>query len=119
MVGGLGVISQSVQSKLNNPIRIAGANRYESNARIIQNFNVHTGSVFFATGTQFADALTGSALAAHTGVPLLLTTPDGLHPAIKNLMIDYTYDVRILGGMKAIQPKVEEDIWAVLNENLE
>ncbi|MCA1065387.1 cell wall-binding repeat-containing protein [Rossellomorea aquimaris] len=119
VVGGLGVISQSVQSKLNNPIRIAGANRYESNARIIQNFNVHTGSVFFATGTQFADALTGSALAAHTGVPLLLTTPDGLHPAIKNLMIDYTYDVRILGGMKAIQPKVEEDIWAVLNENLE
>ncbi|WP_052504487.1 cell wall-binding repeat-containing protein [Rossellomorea aquimaris] len=117
VIGGTGVISQSVLTKLNHPTRISGVNRYETNASIIQKFNVHTGSVFFATGTQFADALTGSALAAHTGAPLLLTTPEGLHPAIKDLMIDYTYDVKILGGTKAIQPKVEKDIWAVLEDN--
>jgi putative cell wall-binding protein len=117
VIGGTGVISQSVLTKLNHPTRISGMNRYETNASIIQNFNVHTGSVFFATGTQFADALTGSSLAAYKGEPLLLTPPDRLHPAIKDLMIDYTYDVKILGGTKAIQPKVEKDIWAVLEGN--
>lgn len=117
VIGGTGVISQSVLTKLKHPTRISGMNRYETNASIIQNFNVHTGSVFFATGIQFADALTGSSLAAHIGEPLLLTPPDRLHPAIKDLMIDYTYDVKILGGMKAIQPNVEKDIWAVLEGN--
>jgi putative cell wall-binding protein len=117
VIGGTGVISQSVMTKLNHPTRIFGMNRYETNASIIQNFNIHTGSVFFATGTQFADALTGSSLAAHIGEPLLLTPPDRLHPAIKDLMIDYTYDVKILGGIKAIQPNVEKDIWAVLEGN--
>ncbi|MGF3105053.1 cell wall-binding repeat-containing protein [Rossellomorea sp. DUT-2] len=117
VIGGTGVISHSAMTKLNHPTRIYGVNRYETNASIIQNFNVHTGSVFFATGTQFADALTGSALAAHFGEPLLLTPPDRLHPAIKDLMIDYTYDVKILGGIKAIQPNVEKDIWGVLEGN--
>jgi putative cell wall-binding protein len=117
VIGGTGVISQSIMTKLNHPTRIYGMNRYETNASIIQNFNVHTGSVFFATGTQFADALTGSSLAAHIGEPLLLTPPDRLHPAIKDLMVDYTYDVKILGGIKAIQPNVEKDIWAVLEGN--
>ncbi|PFG04418.1 cell wall-binding repeat-containing protein [Bacillus sp. es.034] len=117
VIGGTGVIDEAALSKLKQPERIAGANRYETNARIIKEFNVNTGAIFIATGTQFADALTGSALAAHNGLPLLLTPTDRLHPAIRSLMTDFSYDVTILGGENAISPKTEEEIWALLENN--
>ncbi|MFC7786001.1 cell wall-binding repeat-containing protein [Rossellomorea sp. GCM10028870] len=117
VIGGTGVISNTVTKKLNDPMRIAGANRYETNANIIRDFNVPTTFVFVATGTHFADALTGSVLAANWGEPLLLTTPNELHPEIRDLMMDYTFGVTILGGEKAIQPKVEEDIWSIIEGN--
>lgn len=114
VIGGTGVISNTVTKKLNDPTRIAGANRYETNANIIRAFDVPTNFVFVATGTQFADALTGSVLAANWGEPLLLTTPNELHPEIKELMMDNTFGVTILGGEKAIQPKVEDEIWSII-----
>jgi putative cell wall-binding protein len=117
VIGGTGVISNTVTKKLNDPTRIAGANRYETNANIIREFDVPTDFVFVATGTQFADALTGSVLAANWGEPLLLTTPNELHPEIKELMMESTFGVTILGGEKAIQPKVEEDIWSIIEGN--
>ncbi|WP_051758519.1 cell wall-binding repeat-containing protein [Rossellomorea vietnamensis] len=117
VIGGTGVINEAALSELKQPERIAGANRYETNASIIKEFNANNGAIFIATGTQFADALTGSALAAHNGVPLFLTPTDQLHPAIRNLMIDFSYDVTILGGENAISPKTEEEIWALLESN--
>ncbi|OXS54410.1 putative cell wall-binding protein [Bacillus sp. V-88] len=117
VIGGTGVIDEAALSELKQPERIAGANRYETNASIIKEFNANNGAIFIATGTQFADALTGSALAAHNGVPLFLTPTDRLHPAIRSLMIDFSYDVTILGGENAISPKTEEEIWALLESN--
>ena len=117
VIGGTGMISNSVLLKLNMPTRIAGDNRYETNANIIHEFGVPTDFVFVATGTQFADALTGSVLAASWGEPLLLTTPNQLHPSMKELMMDSTFGVTILGGEKAIQPKVEEEIWSIIKGN--
>jgi putative cell wall-binding protein len=117
VIGGTGVISNAVSRKLNDPTRIAGKNRYETNANIIRDFYVPTTFVFVATGTQFADALTGSVLAANWGEPLLLTTPYELHPEIRDLMVDYTFGATILGGEKAIQPNVENEIWSILEGN--
>jgi putative cell wall-binding protein len=117
VIGGTGVVSNSVLKKLNMPTRIAGQNRYETNANIIHEFDMSTNFVFVATGTQFADALTGSVLAAYWGEPLLLTTPNELHPEIRDLMMDSTYMATILGGEKAISSKVEDEIWSIIVGN--
>ncbi|NMH67675.1 hypothetical protein HF072_02580 [Bacillus sp. RO3] len=117
VIGGRGVISDTVLTKLPLPTRIAGENRYETNANIIQEFGVPTDFVFVATGTQFADALTGSVLAANWGEPLVLTTPNEIHPAIKDLVMDSTFGVTILGGTKAIHQKVEDDFWSIVEGN--
>ncbi|PFG04419.1 cell wall-binding repeat-containing protein [Bacillus sp. es.034] len=117
VIGGTGVVSNTVLKKLNMPTRIAGSNRYETNANIIHEFDMSTQYVFVATGTQFADALTGSVLAANWGEPLLLTTPNELHPEIRDLMMDSTYMATILGGPNAVSSKVEDEIWSIIVGN--
>lgn len=117
VIGGTGVVSNTVLKKLNMPTRIAGQNRYETNVNIIHEFDMSTQFVFVATGTQFADALTGSVLAANWGGPLLLTPPNELHPEIRDLMMDSTYMATILGGPNAVSAKVEEEIWSTIVGN--
>ncbi|MCA0150322.1 cell wall-binding repeat-containing protein [Rossellomorea vietnamensis] len=117
VIGGTGVVSNSVLKKLNMPTRIAGQNRYETNANIIHEFDMSTHFVFVATGNQFADALTGSVLAAYWGEPLLLTTPDKLHSSIRDLMVGSTYTATILGGEKAVSSNVEDEIWSIIVGN--
>ncbi|RBP02754.1 cell wall-binding repeat-containing protein [Rossellomorea aquimaris] len=117
VVGGTGVISNSTMNKLNKPTRIAGGDRYLTNAKVIKEFDVPMDFVFVATGTQFADALTGSALAAYWGEPLLLTTPHELHPDMKDLLKGSTMGATMLGGPKALNQKVEDDLWSVLEGN--
>ena len=71
-------------------------------------------SATLATTVDFADATTGSALAA--AGPLLLTGPDGLDDrvaaALRELMVDGA-DVRLLGGTAALSEAVANDVRAL------
>ena len=64
--------------------------------------------VFIASGRDFPDALSGGALAAYYGGPMLLTRPDGLPgpttAALAALEPDY---VVVLGGTSAVSESVE------------
>jgi putative cell wall-binding protein len=116
VIGGTGVVSNTVVSKLNKPARIAGKDRYQTSAKVVTELGMDTTYTFLATGTKFADALTGSVLAAYWGEPLLLTPPTSLHADVKKVLSQNTYGVTILGGTKVISPAVEDEIWSIIEE---
>ena len=75
IAGGTGAVSQSMQNALasgRSVVRYAGANRFDTSARIVNGvFSGPTG-VYWANASGFADALTGAAAAGAQGAPLLL-----------------------------------------------
>lgn len=91
--------------------RIGGADRYDTN-RMLNRSVFPTGSLggaaYLATGTGFADALSGGPLAALAGAPIFLTPPhcvpfetaDGMRYLNANL-------VTVLGGVQALGSPVE------------
>ncbi|MBP3950124.1 cell wall-binding repeat-containing protein [Bacillus suaedae] len=106
VVGGTAVISNSIKNQLPKATRISGADRYKTAVAVLKELN-HTsdqGQVYIATGSNFADALTGSVLAAKKGSPVLLTggwnVVDGdVLDVIGQNEIDF---FNILGGSSAV-----------------
>jgi putative cell wall-binding protein len=119
ILGGTTAVSQSVQDALAKEVtvsRIAGTDRYDTAAQIATaigaaNIGSTSGrrSALIATGSGFADALAGGALAAagSSGVlPVLLVAddvPDSTESALRDLGITQTV---ILGGTAAVSTVV-------------
>lgn len=78
ITGGAGVISYNVESEIKGLLpkasvqRLAGQDRFDTNAVIAQTFNPNPSTVYLATGYGFADSLAGSALAAKNGDPIII-----------------------------------------------
>lgn len=88
VLGGTGAVSAGVEAKLkqllgvNNVVRLAGANRYETATvvaeEVIASWGAdYDGTAFVATGANYPDALAGSPVAAALGWPILLAPPGG------------------------------------------
>lgn len=75
IIGETGVISVNVAAALPNPERLGGANRYETNKAIFDKFKpyINLEELFMASGLNFPDALSGSALAAKNSSFVVLT----------------------------------------------
>ncbi|MCS0670413.1 cell wall-binding repeat-containing protein [Cytobacillus firmus] len=116
VIGGTGAVSENVRKQLPGPDRISGKNRYETSANVSkQLFSAGIDSAFVTTGSNFADALTGSVLAGFYAQPIVLTTPNTLHPAAKELFVEeqvlwYT----IIGGKGAVSLDVEGEILSLI-----
>lgn len=83
ILGGPSSVSDTVAAQLaayttGGVSRIAGADRYDTSARIARTFPLDRDRVFVATGTSFPDALSGSALAGKEATPVVLTRPSNL-----------------------------------------
>lgn len=96
--------------------RIAGEDRYATAVVVAQKgFPSTAPAVVLASGENFADALTGSAVAGAAGGPLLLTRAAGLTPvtaiALGQLKPATVY---IMGGEVAVTPAVETAVRAAL-----
>lgn len=86
VVGGVGVINEGVASKLpTEAVRLSGDDRYETNVEVMAYFsdkidfsNLYVVKGDGLNGKAFADALSGSALAAKNSSPIVLT--DGIVP---------------------------------------
>jgi N-acetylmuramoyl-L-alanine amidase len=76
VVGGEGSVGNSVYQALPNPQRIGGKDRFEVVANIIKQLDIQSKKTLVATGMTFADALTGSVLAAKENASILLTYSD-------------------------------------------
>ncbi|MHC6181194.1 cell wall-binding repeat-containing protein [Clostridium sp. JNZ X4-2] len=79
VVGGTAVIEDSLKNSLPNAQRLGGNTRFDTNLAILQNFksdldfdNVYVAEGDGPNGDEFADALSGAALAAHKSAPLVL-----------------------------------------------
>ncbi|MBN3554189.1 cell wall-binding repeat-containing protein [Fictibacillus nanhaiensis] len=101
--GGEGSVSALVAQQLPKPTRIGGADRYEVAANVIRELNLSTYNTFLTTGTTFADALTGSVLAAKHNAPVILTRPTSLPDTTKALIQDKVIKQgTILGGEASV-----------------
>lgn len=110
IVGGTGVISNTVSQKLNNAVRLAGTNRYETNAVITSKFSsiLNSGNVYIATGKDFPDALACSALAPITDSPIILAdsvSEDAAEAYLSN-NIDGAGTITAVGGTGAVPDTV-------------
>lgn len=80
VIGGSGVVNDSVMNQMLGAQRIGGSDRYETNKLVIERFssdfnynNVYTAIGDGPIGNEFADALSASALAAKNRNPLIIT----------------------------------------------
>lgn len=101
------VVSAEVERKLPDPVRFGGADRYETSLLVAKNMQMDTGTVFFASGKNFPDALAGSPYAAWTNSPIILVSDNP--PSIakyRELLTKPTRNVFILGGESVISDEL-------------
>ncbi|WP_226654781.1 Ig-like domain-containing protein [Guptibacillus hwajinpoensis] len=107
VVGGTAVVSDKVMNQLPDPIRLSGSNRYDTNKAIVEHFDHDTSRAYVATGKNYADALTGSILAAKKNAPILLVEPDNVPDPIMDLVKKNDYDqYSILGGSAVVEDRI-------------
>ncbi|MBV1821910.1 cell wall-binding repeat-containing protein, partial [Bacteroidales bacterium MSK.15.36] len=118
IIGGTASISDTIEKKLPSSIRIYGKDRFETNAEIIRNFpldfdykNAYITLGAGETGNEFADALTGSVLAAKDRAPVLLTGKNlnSNTKAIANEVLFPSTKFKVLGGVNNVSDKLVED----------
>lgn len=124
IIGGTAVVGNLVQANLPYPERLSGANRFETNIKVLDKFSniLNFEKTFVAVGqgpngTEFADALSGAALAAQYAAPLVLTA-SSLPTASQSLINQQSLsksNIFLLGG----QAVVPESIKAQLNLNFD
>lgn len=109
VVGGTTAVSSSVMSTLatyatsGGVTRVAGDTRYDTAARMASYYPSGVSRVYLASGRDHPDALSGAALAAQQGAPLLLTEPGGLPDATATQLARLDPEqVVVLGGTSAV-----------------
>lgn len=112
IIGGIGSISESVQSSLPNTKRLSGLNRFDTNISILKEFQdkIDFTNLYVASGKNFPDALSGSALAASTNSPIALV--DSNLPSITRsyLGLQNVKNVNIIGGTGAVSDSLENTL---------
>lgn len=101
--GGEASVGPKVAAVLPNVKRIGGKDRFEVSANIIKQLYPKADKSFLATGMTFADALTGSVLAAKENAPMLLASPTFTPPSVKDIILAKNIkDFTILGGNSSV-----------------
>jgi N-acetylmuramoyl-L-alanine amidase len=118
VVGGEGSIGQAVFNQLPNPQRIGGKDRYEVAANVVKQLGLESRKIYVATGATFADALTGSVLAAKEGASILLTrlnnVPEQTFQVLKEKNIN---SFTILGGTGSISEGTSRALYEQVNKS--
>lgn len=113
LVGGTGVLGSTIASSVPNSKRLSGNDRYATNLSINKEFEgvLDFNTIYLASGNNFPDALSGSALAAKNNAPIFLTDKD----SISNETVNYIKSknvkkIVILGGTGSVSKNVEDVI---------
>lgn len=95
--------------------RLAGNNRYETNAAINNTLNVTTGTpIVITNGEGFADALSISSIASNKGFPIVLSGKDNLtQQAINTIKTVQPSQIYVIGGVGSISDEVKEQIKSI------
>ncbi|MGG3467853.1 cell wall-binding repeat-containing protein [Neobacillus pocheonensis] len=113
VIGGEGSVSPSVFSQLPEPTRIGGRDRYEVAANVANAFGQNRSKNYLATGLTFADALTGSVLAAKENAVILLTNSDRLPDSTLSVIKSKDVPVTILGGVGSVKDNIVQTLTTI------
>lgn len=110
VLGGRVALNDSVVSAVKstlpgaNVVRLSGADRYETSAEIAQAIWPNgAGAMFFATGMNFPDALSGTPAAHVNGAPLLLTKQSCLSGSVFDVRYAFAPSkIALLGGASVL-----------------
>lgn len=125
LMGGVNTISKKVENNLKRNFphakitRIMGNNRYDTSAESAKT-RPHTRNLIFAAGTNYADALYATSLAAHQNAPILLVSNDGLSKSTVKFIqsIGNIDNVTIVGGEISVNQSVKNQIEALTNKRV-
>lgn len=132
IVGGEGVMRESILDQIINLLpntqiqRLGGNDRFETLSKILNMFYPHPSQIYVADGDDFADALSGSPLAASQDAPILLVNPKSnqLPQSIENYLITLRNNnvkpqVNVLGGDSAVPERLLDQINEILQSDSE
>jgi putative cell wall-binding protein len=115
IAGGTAIVSSGIESQLagifgdEDVDRNAGGNRYETAVAINADEFTTAPKVFLATGSGYADALAGAALAGFENAPLFVVESGCIPQSVLNALIELgTTEVVLLGGIGALGEDVAE-----------
>ncbi len=115
IVGGTSSISAAMASQIqtaagltsNKVSRVAGSDRYATAAALAASFGSGTPTAYVALGSNFPDAMAGSAAAGFTGGPILLVQTDSVPAATSTELAALAPDdLFVLGGVSVISDTV-------------
>ncbi len=117
LMGGVNTIGKKVENKLKKNFphakitRIMGNNRYDTSAESAKT-RANTTNLIFAAGTNYADALYATSLAAHQNAPILLVSNEGLSQSTRKFIqsIENIHNVTIVGGEISVNQSVKNQI---------
>lgn len=107
ILGDTDLISNTVANQLPSSERIVGSTEYERNINIIKRFqsNLDLSNICVATGNDFPDALSGSALAATLSSAIVLVdnnSPQAVTTQYTTQSLTQTYNVYVFGLQGAV-----------------
>lgn len=122
IIGGTGVVSPDTENKIKDigysVDRIRGANRYETNRKVVQNCEITEGTpVVIASEEGFTDALSANNIVSKLGYPVFMTAKDSLDQQsleyIKELKLS---NIVVVGGPGVVSDGVVQTLsWQILS----
>ena len=126
LLGGTGAISAAIESQLRTEgydvQRLAGPSRVETALAVATEVRARfadNGTVLIARASGpadnptagWADSVSGGAIAAYGGVPIVITPTDAIHPAVAAwLQSDAPTRSVLLGGIAALSATIEQGV---------
>ncbi|KQV06038.1 cell wall-binding repeat-containing protein [Leifsonia sp. Root112D2] len=112
VVGGTGAVSDAVVAKLKvlaPTVRLGGVDRFDTALKVTKYVFGSASTVFLATGMDYPDALSASAVAAARGNPVLLV--DGTAASMPSATASYLASLHpsktyVLGGTSVVSPGI-------------
>jgi putative cell wall-binding protein len=101
-------LQQNTRAKLS---RVAGVDRYDTAAQLSQAYAPGVSTVFIATGRDYADALSASAVAGDLGVPVLTVPGDSIPASTRAALTRLKpASITVLGGEGSVSAAVAGDL---------
>ncbi|NLI92998.1 MAG: cell wall-binding repeat-containing protein [Peptococcaceae bacterium] len=127
IVGGKGVLQNNIEGQILSKApeakitRLGGEDRFETLSLILNKFYPNPSKLYIANGLDFADALSGSTLAAAGNSPIILVNPksNALPVGIQNYLITLRNngvhpEVTALGGEFSVPQRLLDKINTIL-----
>ncbi|MDO5689985.1 MAG: rhodanese-like domain-containing protein [Tissierellia bacterium] len=117
LLGGETSIAKDVEESIQKPkSRLSGMNRYQTSLQIAREFE-NPKTLILATGENFPDALTASALSGKLNAPVILVQGDVVNEDLKTYLHDIRIgleEVLIVGGESSVSSAFAEHLGEML-----